>query len=208
MTMGLRELKKQRTRLALVEAAIGLFRERDYEQVTVAEIAEAAEVSTRTFFLHFQAKEDVLFANSDVRVDLGLRAVAERAPDERPAGVLARAMADMIGDSWDSDLTSGLAALRVRLAASAPALQARMLQRYVTAQDELARALHRAYPEELDPIEAAALVGAAVGAVSAATMVAIGRGDSPEEVRTAMRRAVDLVTRGYQPPAPIADYDA
>ncbi|WP_049568958.1 TetR/AcrR family transcriptional regulator [Nonomuraea sp. SBT364] len=190
---GLRELKKQRTRQALVEAAIGLFEERGYEQVTVAEIAEAAEVSTRTFFLHFQAKEDVLFANADVRVDLGLRAVAERTDGEGPADVVARAMAEMIGNTWESDLSSGLARLRALLAATAPALQARLLQRYVAAQHELTLALRQAYPDELDPIGAAALVGAAVGAVSAATLAALERGDPPAEVRAAMRRAMDLV---------------
>ncbi|GAA3131560.1 TetR family transcriptional regulator [Planomonospora alba] len=195
---GLRERKKRRTRQALVEAAVGLFEQRGYDQVTVAEIARAAEVSTRTFFLHFQTKEDVLFANADVRVDLGVQVIAGRRPGERYLDVLARAMEQMIGDSWDADLASGLAALRVRLAASAPALQARLLQRYVTAQTELAGELHRAYPEELDPVTAAALVGALVGAVSAATLAALRRGDAPEGVRDAMRQAMDLVLDGHR----------
>ncbi|MGS2643687.1 TetR family transcriptional regulator [Streptosporangium sp. LJ11] len=190
---GLRERKKRRTRQALIEAAVRLFEQKGFEHVTVAEIAEAAEVSTRTFFLHFQTKEDVLFANADVRIDLALQAVAERGAEERFPGVLARAMEQMIANSWDSDLTSGLAALRVRLAESAPVLRARLLQGYVTAQTELARALHQAYPDELDPIAAAALVGAMVGAVSAATLASLRRGDSPEGVRNAMRQAVDLV---------------
>ncbi|GAA3158697.1 helix-turn-helix domain-containing protein [Nonomuraea salmonea] len=42
---GLRELKKQRTRQALIEAALRLFEDKGYENVTVAEIADAAEVS-------------------------------------------------------------------------------------------------------------------------------------------------------------------
>ncbi|MEU8383342.1 TetR/AcrR family transcriptional regulator [Streptosporangium sp. NPDC048865] len=190
---GLRERKKLRTRQALIEAAVRLFERKGFEHVTVAEIAEAAEVSTRTFFLHFQAKEDVLFADADVRVDLGLRVVAERRAGEPFPGVLTRAMEEMITNSWDGDLTSGLAALRVRLAESAPTLQARLLQRYLTAQTELARALHQAYPDELDPVAAATLVGAMVGAVSAATLASLQRGDSPEGVRNAMRQAVDLV---------------
>ncbi len=190
---GLRERKKRRTRQALIEAAVRLFERKGFEHVTVAEIAEAAEVSTRTFFLHFQTKEDVLFANADVRIDLALQAVAERGAGERFPGVLARAMEQMIANSWDSDLTSGLAALRVRLAESAPVLRARLLQGYVTVQTELARALHQAYPDELDPVAAAALVGAMVGAVSAAALASLRRGDSPEGVRNAMRQAVDLV---------------
>ncbi|RBQ17149.1 TetR/AcrR family transcriptional regulator [Spongiactinospora rosea] len=191
---GLRERKKQRTRQALVEAAVRLFAEKGYEAVTVAEIAEAAEVSTRTFFLHFPAKEDVLFANADVRIDLALSAVAERGDTDRLADVLDRAMEQMIADTWDSDLTSGLAALRARLAVSAPVLQARLLQRYMAAQTDLSRALHQAYPRDLDEVSAAALVGAAIGAVSAATLAALQRGDPPEAVREAMHQAMALVT--------------
>jgi AcrR family transcriptional regulator len=192
---GLRELKKQRTRQALVEAAVRLFEEKGYDHVTVAEIADAAEVSPRTFFLHFQTKEDVLLTNTDVRVDLALKAIAERRAEERLPEVLTRAVDQMIVDAWDRDLSSGLAALRARLAASVPALQARLLQRYLTAQAELARALQRAFPDRLDIIAAAALVGAMVGAVSASALTALQRGDGPDEVRDAMRQAMALVAR-------------
>lgn len=192
---GLRELKKQRTRQALVEAAVRLFEERGYDHVTVAEIADAAEVSPRTFFLHFQAKEDVLLTGTDVRVDLALQVIAERRAEERLPEVLVRAMDQMIVNAWDRDLSSGLAAIRARLAASVPALQARLLQRYLTAQTELAQELQRAFPGKLDIIAAAALVGAMVGAVSAAALTALQRGDGPDEVRDAMRQAMALVAR-------------
>lgn len=192
---GLRERKKQRTRQALIEAAARLFEDRGYDHVTVAEIADAAEVSPRTFFLHFQTKEDVLLANTDVRIDLALQAIAERRADERLPEVLVRAVDQMIADTWDRDLHSGLGALRARLAASVPALQARLLQRYLTAQAELAEALRRAFPGRLDPITASALVGAMVGAVSASALTALQRGDGPDEVRNAMRQAMALVAR-------------
>jgi AcrR family transcriptional regulator len=192
---GLRERKKQRTRQALIEAAVRLFEDKGYDHVTVAEIADAAEVSPRTFFLHFQAKEDVLLANADLRVDLALQTIAERRADERLPELLVRAMDQMITDAWDSDLSSGLAALRARLAASVPALQARLLQRYLTAQAELAQALQRAFPDRLDAITASALVGALIGAVSASALTALQRGDGPAEVRNAMREAMTLVAR-------------
>ena len=193
--LGLRERKKQRTRQALIEAAVRLFEDKGYDHVTVAEIADAAEVSPRTFFLHFQAKEDVLLANADLRVDLALQAIAERRAGERLPELLVRAMDQMIANAWDSDLSSGLAALRTRLAASVPALQARLLQRYLTAQAELAQALQRAFPDRLDAITASALVGAMVGAVSASALTALQRGDGPADVRNAMREAMALVAR-------------
>ncbi len=57
---GLRELKKQRTRLALIDSALELFLAHGYESTTIDEIAAAADVSQRTFFRYFATKEDVV----------------------------------------------------------------------------------------------------------------------------------------------------
>ncbi|MDN3059866.1 TetR family transcriptional regulator [Streptomyces sp. SRF1] len=57
---GLRERKKQRTRDAISDAAIALFVERGFNEVSVARIAEAAEVSKRTLFAYFPTKEDLV----------------------------------------------------------------------------------------------------------------------------------------------------
>ncbi len=48
----------------LQQAAVDLFRERGYEAVTVAEIAERAELTKRSFFNHFADKREVLFAGA------------------------------------------------------------------------------------------------------------------------------------------------
>ncbi|MFE6177012.1 TetR/AcrR family transcriptional regulator [Streptomyces sp. NPDC056464] len=57
---GLRERKKQRTRAAISDAAITLFLEHGFNQVSVAQVAEAAEVSKRTLFAYFPTKEDLV----------------------------------------------------------------------------------------------------------------------------------------------------
>jgi AcrR family transcriptional regulator len=69
---GLRERKKQLTRAAIIEAAERLFEARGYDAVTVAEIADAANVSVKTLFVYFRSKEELAFADtlfSDTIVD-------------------------------------------------------------------------------------------------------------------------------------------
>jgi AcrR family transcriptional regulator len=75
---GLRERKKQRTRDTIARAAKELFVERGYDATTLPEIAEAADVSTRTIFAYFPSKEDILFSDFAQMKDGLARALAER----------------------------------------------------------------------------------------------------------------------------------
>src|ERR1700746_1078832 len=79
---GLRERKKARTREALQESAMARFATQGFEGTTVEEIAEACEVSPRTFFRYFATKEDVLFVDAAVRRERLLAVIAERPPGE------------------------------------------------------------------------------------------------------------------------------
>ncbi|GAA5066363.1 TetR/AcrR family transcriptional regulator [Nocardia callitridis] len=58
--VGLRELKKRRTRAAILEAAFALFERSGFDGVSVADIAAAAEVSKPTLFAYFPTKEDLV----------------------------------------------------------------------------------------------------------------------------------------------------
>ena len=62
-----RERKKAATRRRLAEAALNLFLERGFDQVTVAEIAEAADVAVSTLFAHFPSKEALVFDRGEER---------------------------------------------------------------------------------------------------------------------------------------------
>src|SRR2546430_8414993 len=79
---GLRERKKQQTRETIARVALELFAERGYDQTTLPEIAEAADVSTRTIFAYYQSKEDILFCD-----DGAFYEVLKEALDTRPADV-------------------------------------------------------------------------------------------------------------------------
>lgn len=66
---GLRERKRRKTFKAIHDAALQLFEERGYGAVTVADIAEAAEVSRATVFAYYPAKEDIVMGDSRFAIE-------------------------------------------------------------------------------------------------------------------------------------------
>ncbi|TDD14094.1 TetR/AcrR family transcriptional regulator [Nonomuraea diastatica] len=196
--LGRRERKKQRTRHALVDAAMRLFEQKGFDQTMVTEIAEAADVSERTFYLHFPTKEDVVIGTAEERLDVGLHTIAQWRPGQSVGEVLEQAARKIAEQTMHTDVPSGLAALRVKLLASTPSVQARLVQRLLRTQGELIDALHRAAPESVSRVEAAAMVGAVLGALNATAIASIEQGDGPEETRGALRRAVDIALQPEQ----------
>ncbi len=87
-TSGHRERKKRQTREAIARAALELVVERGYEATTLAEIAEAAGIATRTIFAYFPSKEDILFCDFQEMRDLLARELAERPAGKDALGTL------------------------------------------------------------------------------------------------------------------------
>jgi AcrR family transcriptional regulator len=77
-TEGLRERKKRETREAITRAAWRLFARRGFDAVTVADIARAANVSEKTVFNYFPAKEDLVFGAGMQRIAALIEAVTAR----------------------------------------------------------------------------------------------------------------------------------
>src|ERR1700678_372370 len=78
--IGLRERSKARRRAAIIRAAYELFAERGYDATTVADIAEAAEVSPRTVAMYFPAKQDIALS----RFSDGVAGLTDAIRDRRP----------------------------------------------------------------------------------------------------------------------------
>jgi AcrR family transcriptional regulator len=99
--VGLRERKKARTREALQEAAMDLFTRQGFDGTTVEEIADACEVSPRTFFRYFPTKEDVLFVDADARRERLLAVLADQPADAPTFAALEAAMRALALDYRD-----------------------------------------------------------------------------------------------------------
>ncbi|MEV7084296.1 helix-turn-helix domain-containing protein [Streptomyces sp. NPDC093085] len=140
---GLRERKKLRTRAAISDAAITLFLEHGFAQVSVAQVAEAAEVSKRTLFAYFPTKEElVVHRLADHETELA------RVVRDRPRGTapLAAVRDHFLTGLRERDPITGLndhpQVLRLtRLIDEAPTLVARMDRFRAGAERALARAL-------------------------------------------------------------------
>src|SRR5512142_1333826 len=99
---GLRERKKARTRAAIREHALRLFRENGYQRTTVEKIAEAAEVSVSTFFRYFPTKEDVVLQDD---MDTRMIEALERQPaDLSPLSAVRAAIRDTFTSYTEADL--------------------------------------------------------------------------------------------------------
>ncbi|AHH99895.1 TetR family transcriptional regulator [Kutzneria albida] len=194
-----RERKKRQTRQLLVETALRLFDEQGYEQTTVAQIASAADVATKTFFNYFPSKEDVLFAESTAYQAIPIEVIADRREGESVSELLTRAYEKSIADYRAGGVgprDREFMQIYVRLVSSVPSLQAKALHQAFETQKDVAAALVAAYPDELDLISASAVVGALAGATQAASLVCLEQGCSEDELWEAMRRALDIALNG------------
>ncbi|MFI6794716.1 TetR/AcrR family transcriptional regulator [Streptosporangium canum] len=93
---GLRERKKLQTRKLISDVASGLFMRHGFDNVTVAEVAEAAGVSTKTVFNYFPRKEDLFLDRFPEAAELITRAVRERPEGEEPPAALRRLLLDLL----------------------------------------------------------------------------------------------------------------
>ena len=142
-TIGLRERKKLATRQALHQAAVRIAVERGLERLTVEAIADAADVSRRTFSNYFASKEEALLYSDQQRVRRLLDLVRARPGAEAPWVALSAAALELVCDN-DSDPRW---TAQMRLLRRQPSLLAQQIATYGEAE----RALAQSVAERLEP---------------------------------------------------------
>ncbi|MFI0979166.1 TetR family transcriptional regulator [Streptomyces sp. NPDC021093] len=138
---GLRERKKRRTRDSLLRVALELFTSQGYERTTVDEIADAVEVSQRTFFRYFASKEEVAFTVVSMVEARFLEAIRQRPADENPLTALHNAVTwawDSLGEAIEAVVPIELHMRTYQMIESTPALLAVHLRRSTELEDAIA----------------------------------------------------------------------
>jgi AcrR family transcriptional regulator len=172
----LRERKKLLVRQAILDSAERLFEERGFDAVTVAEIADAANVSVKTLFVYFRSKEDLAFADTGL-IDALVAALRGRPPGMSAAEAVGAALRELAGAD------DGLEGYH-RLVGDSPALRSRLLRLWAEYEDTLVAVLtERGGP----PSPRTRL--------QAAQLIAVVRSLTSPEVRAAVARGTDGADR-------------
>ena len=203
MRTSLRDRKKAATRLAISDIATRLFCEHGYEQVTLAQVADAADVSVKTIFNYFNSKEELYFDRAGQIFDALAAAIVERPEGTPVLAALQSTLADRFvpfAEGW-SMLKTPVDYRRYREFAAvehaAPALRARRLIISEDWGEQLAPLLAGEYG--LEPtdvrVRALAVMVLAVMALRARTIADAVMAYLPgEEVE---RRAREVVDDGF-----------
>ena len=167
----------------LAQAALELFAEHGYEQTTVAEIAERAGLTKRTFFRYYADKREVLFGAGTEFQDLVVRGAAAAPPDATPIAVVGAGL-EAAGAMLEE--RRPFARQRQAVIAANPELQERELMKLDAVTQALAATLRERGVSELE-------AGLAAGAGVAAFHVAFGRwvrGDDERDLPAVVRTAL------------------
>jgi len=198
---GRRDRKKQQTRAALIAAALRLADERGLDRVTVEEISEAADVSTRTFFNYFASKDDVLIG--DPIVDAAeLRECLLAAPSELPVtSALMLALTPAIEQiEADRDLWR----LRLKVIHNNPSLLPALFARGAAAELDFVAAVAaraRVGADHLYP----ALTASVFGAAFRTAMLRWATADSGPDLFELVCEVVGMVAGGLSDPEPTTE---
>lgn len=158
---SLRERKKARTRAAIRTEAFRLFDEQGYNETTIEQIADAADVSPSTFFRYFPTKEQLVLADD---LDAPMIEAFEAQPKNLPILKAFRLATEAVfGELPTADLE--FEKVRQELLYSVPELKRAVMQEMVRSIDMIAELIAQRIGRSEDDFEVRALAGAMIGAV-------------------------------------------
>jgi AcrR family transcriptional regulator len=200
----LRELKKTRTREAIADAALDLFLERGFDAVTIADVAQRAEVDVKTIYNYFSSKADLFYRRLEEFQDTLVAAVRDRAPGESVLSAFARFLlaTHARGLLGDEQATARLRAITEMIVASSTLLahEEQVYARFTAALADLLAAETRARPTDVEPAAVAhALIGlhrSLVAHVRAGTMAGTPNATLARTVRLQAKKAVATLAAG------------
>ncbi|HET7682864.1 MAG TPA: TetR family transcriptional regulator [Marmoricola sp.] len=199
---GLRERKKQATRRHIAQVAKELFVARGFDNVTVAEVAEAADVSKMTVFNYFPRKEDLFLDQHAYQVSDIEQLLADRGPGESVTAALRRYQHDLLEAGHElSGTAPGIAGCWDVISAS-PALRNRLHEQALELQTAIADILCK---ESGDPTLSRLVAGQVAAAMAAIFETALRRmvhGEDTARVRrdqsALIDTAFDLLEHGIE----------
>jgi AcrR family transcriptional regulator len=163
---GLRGKTREATRARIAEVTFNVFAERGFDEVTATEAAEAAGISRASFFRYFESKEDAVFVAQE-EMGVGVAAALRSRPVGEDAWTALRRALDVAVANYQRSPADALA--RLRLIRSTPNLRAHQLERLAQWKEVIGAALAERLGAGADDIKVEALVGAALGALDAAS---------------------------------------
>jgi len=169
---GLRERKKAKTRAAIREHALRLFREQGYAGTTVEQIADAAEVSPATFYRYFPTKEDVVLQD-----DLDVLTFGEflgQPAELSPLAAVRAAMAAALPKFTEEERQRFRETTALTLAV--PEIRARAIDEFARTIDVFTALLAQRAGREPDDPAVRTMAGAVFGVIMATTLPALERG--------------------------------
>jgi AcrR family transcriptional regulator len=187
---GLRERKKAKTKIAIQQHAIRLFREQGYAATTVEQIAEAAEVSPSTVFRYFATKDELVTTDE---VDPVIFAAFEDQPPELGLAEAWRAAMRVAFERMtDADMTSERE--RMLLILTVPELWAASQGNVVITLDTMVELSARRLGRAADDVAVRNAVGAMFGALLLMVLDWARRPDA--DLRVVLDRAFDEFAAG------------
>ncbi|HET6864708.1 MAG TPA: TetR family transcriptional regulator [Solirubrobacteraceae bacterium] len=194
--LGLRERKKQQTRDTIARAALRLFAERGYDETTLADIAEAANVAPRTIFAYFEGKEDILLCEEN-----GFLTQLKQRLDNRPEGTTT---VDAIRGFLSSiEHPDEEAKLRKQVISANPELRVKMRGRHAELEPMLAESIAKdlgAEPGDIRPLLIAASMATAFTSVSDRIFAAEAAGEplAPEQAMAIIDQVLEFLRGGLE----------